>query len=94
VQVQKLGLSVSEYAKARDIIMALPSAVPGTTSAVGAKIYGEMFSILGADETGRNLDKLAAFTMSIANQKRGKFRSGGRAPSRYGQVRRFATQIR
>jgi hypothetical protein len=69
VQVQKLGLSVSEFAKARDIIMALPSSVPGTTSATGAKIYGEMFSILGAAETGKNLDKLAAFTMSIANTK-------------------------
>jgi hypothetical protein len=69
VQVQKLGLSVSEFAKAREIIMSLPSSVPGTTSATGAKIYGEMFSILGADETGKNLDKLAAFTMSIANTK-------------------------
>jgi Lysozyme like domain len=69
VQVQKLGLSTAEYAKARATIMQLPSIVPGTTSATGAKIYGEMFSILGADETGKNLDKLSAFTMSLANTK-------------------------
>jgi hypothetical protein len=69
VQVQKLGLSTAEYVKARATIMELPSIVPGTTSAGAAKVYGEMFSILGAEETGKNLDKLSTFAMSLANTK-------------------------
>lgn len=69
VQVQRTGISAAEYAKAYDVIMKLPSAVPGTTSAGGAKVWAELFSVLGADETTKNLDRLSAFTMSLANTK-------------------------
>ncbi len=67
VQIKNLGISPAQFEQAKAVSLAAPSQVPGTTTVDALKIYGQIYSPLGHENSLKMLNPLAEFVQVVGS---------------------------